>query len=77
MTEFNELKSTNDYLVSELITARKTNDLMAEHNRQLENLLIKAIADLRAADELMNQLRVSVDDLTDVVTNQITKMMKK
>tara|TARA_B110000503_G_scaffold69465_1_gene108258 strand:- start:1549 stop:1782 length:234 start_codon:yes stop_codon:yes gene_type:complete len=77
MTEFNELKSTNDYLVSELITARKTNDLMAENNRRLENLLIKAIADLRAADELMNQLRVSVDDLTDVVTNQITKMMKK
>ena len=71
MTEFNELKSTNDYLVSELITARKTNDLMAENNRRLENLLIKAIADLRAADELMNQLRVSVDDLTDVLAKKI------
>lgn len=71
MTEFNELKSTNDYLVSELITARKTNDLMAETNRRLENLLIRAIADLRAADELMNQLRVSVDDLTDVLAKKI------
>ena len=71
MTEFNELKSTNDYLVSELITARKTNDLMAETNRRLENLLIRAIADLKAADELMNQLRVSVDDLTDVLAKKI------
>ena len=71
MTEFNELKSTNDYLVSELITARKTNDLMADTNRRLENLLIKAIADLRAADELMNQLRVSVDNLTDVLAKKI------
>ena len=74
MTEFNELKSTNDYLVSELITARKTNDLMAETNRRLENLLIRAIADLRAADELMNQLRVSVDDLTDVLAKKIKNL---
>ena len=77
MIEFNELQSTNEYLVSELITARKTNDLMAENNRRLENLLIKAIADLRATDQLMDQLQQSVNHLTDAITNQIKKMIKK
>ena len=47
MTEFNELQATNDYLVNELIMARKENDLMRENNRRLENMLVKTIKDLR------------------------------
>ena len=38
MTEFNEIKSSNEYLTSQLILARKTNDLMSENAELLEEL---------------------------------------
>jgi len=47
MIEFNELKTTNEYLVDQLILARKTNEILTENNRRLERLLIKAIKDLQ------------------------------
>ena len=74
MTEFNELQSTNDYLVSELILARQTNELMTENNRRLERLLIKAIKDLQEGSLLMDNLRKMVDDLTDLVTQKAVKL---
>ena len=77
MNEFNEYKSTNEYLVGELIIARKTNDLMEQNNERLVKLLNKAIADLKASYDLLNQLQKCVDDLTDVVTKQVTKMIKR
>ena len=66
MTLFNELKSTNDYLVNELITARKENDLMRENNQRLENLLIKAIKDLRECDQLLNEMKFQVGELATI-----------
>ena len=66
MTEFNEIQATNDYLVSELITARKENDLMRENNRRLENLLIKAIKDLRECDQLLNEMKFQVGELATI-----------
>ena len=63
MREFNELQSTNEYLVDQLIMARKTNDLMAENNRKLENLLTKTISDLKACNKLLDELSESVNNL--------------
>ena len=63
MTEFNELKSTNEYLVDQLIMARKTNDLMTENNQRLENLLMKTITDMKACNKLLDELSESVNNL--------------
>ena len=71
MTLFNELKSTNDYLVNELITARKENDLMRENNHRLENLLIKAIKDLRECDQLLNEMKFQVGELATIALNRV------
>ena len=73
MTQFNELESTNEYLVNQLIMARKTNDLMEENNRRLERLLVKALHDLQDAGRLMEQLSNSVNDLTSLVTKKVAK----
>ena len=71
--EYNDYYSTNEYLVSELILARKTNDLMEENNRRLERLLTKALQDLQDAGRLMDQLSNSVNDLTNLVTSRVAK----
>ena len=71
MTQFNELKSTNDYLVNELITARKENDLMRENNRRLENMLIKTIKDLRECDHLLNEMKFQVGELATIAINRV------
>jgi len=73
MIEFNELKTTNEYLVDQLILARKTNEILTENNRRLERLLIKAIKDLQEGSLLMDNLRKMVDDLTTVVTSKAIK----
>ena len=71
MTEFNEIQATNDYLVSELITARKENDLMRENNRRLENMLIKTIKDLRECDHLLNDMKFQVGELATIALNRV------
>ena len=73
MTLFNELKSTNEYLTSQLILARQTNDLISENNLRLERLLLKALHDLKDAGRLMDQLSNSVNDLTSLVTSRVVK----
>jgi len=73
MIEFNELKTTNEYLVDQLILARKTNEILTENNRRLERLLIKAIKDLQESSLLMDNFRKMVDDLTTVVTSKAIK----
>jgi galactokinase len=73
MKEFNEARSTNDYLTGELILARQANDIMTENNRRLEKLLVKAIRDLQDAGRLLNALSNSVNNLTNLVTGQIVK----
>ena len=71
MTQFNEIQATNDYLVSELITARKENDLMRENNRRLENMLIKTIKDLRECDHLLNEMKFQVGELATIALNRV------
>jgi len=73
MTDFNETESTNQYLVSALILARKNNEILTENNRRLERLLIKAIKDLQEGSLLMDNLKKMVDDLTTVVTSKAVK----
>ena len=74
MIEFNELKTTNEYLVDQLILARKTNEILTENNRRLERLLIKAIKDLQEGSLLMDNLRKMVDNLTSLVTLKAAKL---
>ena len=71
MTQYNDYYSTNEYLVSELILARKTNDLMEENNRRLENLLIKAIKDLRECDQLLTEMKFQVGELATIALNRV------
>ena len=71
MTEFNEIQATNDYLVNELIMARKENDLMRENNRRLENMLIKTIKDLRECDHLLNEMKFQVGELATIALNRV------
>jgi hypothetical protein len=73
MTEFNEQESTNQYLVDALILARKANEILTENNRRLERLLVKAIKDLKDADRSLDQLKNSVDNLTNLVTAKVVK----
>jgi hypothetical protein len=47
MTEFNEARSTNDYLISELIIARKENEVLREHIEAL-------MQDLKDSSQLLN-----------------------
>ena len=77
MTEFNELQSTNDYLVSELILARQTNDLMTENNRRLENLLIKCIKDLQDCNRVIDDMKLQFDELSESVINLNMKRVKR
>ena len=74
MSEFNELQSTNDYLVSELILARQTNDLMAENNRRLENLLIKCIKDLQDSSRLIDEMRFQFGELATVALARVKNL---
>lgn len=70
MSEFNELQSTNDFLVSELILARQTNELMTENNRRLENMLIKCIKDLQECNRLIDEMRLQFSELATLTINR-------
>ena len=71
MTQFNEIQATNDYLVSELITARKENDLMRENNRRLENMLIKTIKDLQECNQYLDEMKFQVGELATIALNRV------
>ena len=74
MTEFNELQATNDFLVSELITARKENDLMKENNRRLENMLIKCIKDLQECNRLLDEMKFQVGELATIALARVKQL---
>ena len=71
MSEFNELQSTNDFLVSELILARQTNELMTENNRRLENMLIKCIKDLQNCNRLIDEMKFQVGELATIALARV------
>jgi hypothetical protein len=76
MTEFNELQSTNDFLVGELLLARQTNDLMAENNRRLEKLLIKCIKDLQECNQYLDEMRLQVSQLANLALDRVKMGLK-
>jgi uncharacterized protein YoxC len=71
--QFNEAQTTVEYLTSQLILARQTNELLTENNLRLERLLSKALHDLQDAGRLMDQLSNSVNNLTNLVTSRVAK----
>jgi uncharacterized protein YoxC len=48
--QFNEAQATLEYLTSQLILARQTNELLTENNRRLENMLIKQLKNYSKAN---------------------------
>ena len=73
MIEFNELQSTNDYLMGELILARQANEVMTENNRRLEKLLIKTIQDLQECRFLLDQMKFEVGELATTALNRLNR----
>lgn len=74
MSDFNELQSTNDYLVSELILARQANDLLTENNRRLERLLIKCLKDLQDCNGYLVEMQQQVGELATVALARVKKL---
>jgi hypothetical protein len=74
MTEFNELQSTNDYLVGELILARQANETLTENNRRLEKLLIKCLKDLQDCNRLLDEMKQQVGELATVALARVRQL---
>jgi hypothetical protein len=47
MSDFDEARSTNEYLISELIIARKENEVLREHIDELQD-------DIKISSQLLN-----------------------
>ena len=73
MTDFNELQTTNDFLVSELILARQTNEIMTENNRRLENMLIKCIKDLQECNRYLDEMKLQVSQLATLALSRVNQ----
>jgi hypothetical protein len=73
MNEFNELETINQFLIDELILARQTNEQMHEVNRRLENLLIKAIKDLKQCQIYLDEMQHQVGELATVALARVKK----
>jgi hypothetical protein len=73
MDQFDELYATNDYLMGELILARKANQLMTENNRRLENMLIKTIKDLQECRGYLVDMQQQVGELATVALARVKK----
>ena len=73
MTEFNEMQSTNEYLTSALILARRSNEILTENNRRLERLLIKTIQDLQQCRCLLDEMKFEVGELATVALARVKK----
>ena len=74
MTEFNELQSTNDYLMGELILARQANETLIENNRRLEKLLIKCLKDLQDCNRLLDEMKHQVGELATVALARVKQL---
>ena len=73
MKEFDEAKSTNEYLTGELILARRADEIMTENNRRLERLLIKTLQDLQECRCLLDEMKFQVDELATVALARVKK----
>ena len=73
MKEFNEAQSTNEYLTSALILARRSKEILTENNRRLERLLIKTIQDLQECRCLLDEMKFEVGELATVALARVKK----
>jgi len=54
MKEFNEAQSTNEYLIGELVIARKRNEVLTEHIATLIKQIDKLQDDIKISSQLLN-----------------------
>ena len=54
MKEFNEAQSTNEYLIGELVIARKRNEVLTEHIATLVKHIDKLQDDIKISSQLLN-----------------------
>jgi len=73
MHEFDEAQSTNEYLISELVVARKQNEVLTENNRRVERLLIKTIQDLQECRCLLDEMKFQVGELATTALNRLNR----
>jgi hypothetical protein len=74
MTDFNELQTTNEYLVDELTIARQTNEKLSEVNRKLELLLIKSIEEIKECRSYLVEMQQQVGELATVALARVKKL---
>jgi len=54
MIDFDEARSTNEYLIGELITARKQIEVLTEHIEVLTEHIETLMQDLKMSSQLLN-----------------------
>jgi len=54
MKEFNEAQSTNEYLIEQLVIARKRNEVLTEHIATLIKQIDKLQDDIKISSQLLN-----------------------
>ena len=54
MKEFNEAQSTNEYLIEQLVIARKQNEVLTKHIATLVEDIHKLAEDLKMSSQLLN-----------------------
>jgi len=54
MKEFNETQSTNEYLIGELVIARKRNEVLTEHIATLVKHIETLAEDLKVSSQLLD-----------------------
>jgi len=54
MKEFNEAQSTNEYLIGELVIARKRNEVLTQHIATLVKHIETLAEDLKVSSQLLD-----------------------
>jgi len=71
--QFNEAQATVEYLTSQLILARQTNELLTENNRRLENMFIKAVKELQQSKRVLDEMAHQVGELSTISLKRLTQ----
>ena len=71
--QFNEAQATLEYLTSQLILARQTNELLTENNCRLERLLIKTKQNLQECQCLLDEMKFEVGELSTISLKRLTQ----
>ena len=71
--QFDEAQTTLEYLTSQLILARQTNELLTENNCRLERLLIKTKQNLQECQCLLDEMKFEVGELSTISLKRLTQ----